>query len=441
MRKCLLAGACAVAITGSCFAQFAGDRLPVPPSSPKAPAPGGVPQIPGGLTPAGGVPASPGKMLPSGFELPDPTRQGPTKPVPTSIDEKAPPHKWAVKADDGAWMIMVKSYSGPDSRQKAEALAADIRKTHGTNSLLFERNAEERKAEMARVEAVRKREQEKAKPWDQVQELAKREAEAEGRVFIPTSATVKVPRPYHETPEQWVVLIGGFKTMDDARAVLPTVKKLPMPKDTTLMDIGSVGAQQTDPRTGKTEFKTAATPLNPYPSSMVVPNPLVARQGLEDKGKLDPFVVKLNEGVQNSLLAVKKPWTLCVKAYTVPTRRVTGEGDKRSVFEMGKKGPTGADILQATGAEAEMLVKALRDKNMKPRPYEAFVLHHTHGSVVTVGQFDDPEDPELLKVQQELLGITFEMLDKDKKPVMGSDGRPMVQRLFDGVNLFPVPKY
>jgi hypothetical protein len=78
---------------------------------------------------------------------------------------------------------------------------------------------------------------------------------------------------------------------------------------------------------------------------------------------------------------------------------------------------------------------------MKPRPYEAFVLHHTHGSIVTVGQFDDPEDPELLKMQQELLGISFEMLDKDKKPMVGPDGKPLVQRLFDGVNLFPVPKY
>jgi hypothetical protein len=33
------------------------------------------------------------------------------------------------------------------------------------------------------------------------------------------------------------------------------------------------------------------------------------------------------------------------------------------------------------------------------------------------------------------------MRDKDKKPVMGPDGKPLVQRLFDGVSLFPVPKH
>lgn len=444
MRKSLLVGACAVAITGSVSAQFASDRLPIPPSTPKAPAPGGAPQLPGGIVPAGGVPSpsSPGKALPGGFMLPDPTRREPLRPVPTSIDERAAPHKWAVKADDGGWMIMVKSYAGPDSRLKAEALAADIRKTHGVNSLLFERNAEERKAEMARVEAVRKREQEKAKPFDQVQEQAKREAEAEGRVFIPTSATVKVPRPYHETPEQWVVMIGGFKTMDDARANLPTVKKLPAPKDTSLMDVGLIGGQANDPRSGdKGEFQSSANHLNPYPSAMVVPNPAAVKLNMEEKGKLDPFVVKLNDGVENSLLSVKKPWTLAVKSYTMPTQRASVEGDKKSVFDIQKKGTTAIDRMKAIESEAEAMVRALRDPKMKPHRFEAFVLHHTHGSIVTVGQFDNPEDPELLKIQQELLSLTFELMDKDKKPLIGQDGKPVVQRLFDGVNLFPVPKY
>jgi hypothetical protein len=306
---------------------------------------------------------------------------------------------------------------------------------------VYERNAEERKAEIARVEAVRKREQERAKPFLEVEERARREAEANGFGFMDSRPTVKVPRPYQETPEQWVVLIGGFKTMDDARASLPTVKKWPMPKDTSLVDAGVMGAEVTDPRTGQKEFKSTVSYLNPYPSAMVVPNPAAGRKGLEEKGKLDPFVVKLNDGVENSLLQVKKPWTLAVKAYSVPTRLVSGDGDGKSVFDAKRKGASAADVLQATGAEADAMAKALRDPKMKPRSYEAFVLHHTHGSIVTVGQFDAPDDPELLKMQQELLGITFEMLDKDKRPVIGSDGRPKVQRLFDGVNLFPVPKF
>ncbi len=440
MRKSLLAGVCAVAITGTGFAQFASDRLPVPPSSPatpKAPAP----QLPGGIVPAGGTSApAPAQSLLNGFTL-DPVRKVPNKPVATSIDAKAAPSKIAVTAEHGGWMIMVKSYAGPDSRQKAEMLAEDIRKTHGIQSLLFERNSEERKAEQAQLEAIRKRENEKVDPFNKLQEQIKREAEANGSIFKPTMATVKVPRPYHETPEQWVVFVGGFKTMDDARANLPTVKKWPAPKDERLMDAGLVGGEQTDSKTGQKEFKATSQSLNPYPSSMVVPNPAAAKANMEEKAKLDPFVVKLNEGIENSLLAVKKPWTLAVKSYTMPTSRASTEGDGRSVFDMKKKGSTGLDRIKAIEVESEALARALRDKSMKPHPFETFVLHHTHGSIVTVGQFDSPDDPELLKLQQELLGLTFELRDKNQKPVIGQDGKPQVQRLFDGVNLFPVPKY
>lgn len=451
MRKSLLAGACAVAISGAASAQFASDRNPPTapfgggtlPATPKAAPAGGVPQLPGGITPAGGgAPAPTGPSLPGGFVLPDPVRREPLRPVPTTIDEKAPPHKWAVKADDGPWMILVKSYAGPDSKAKAEAFAKDIRETHNTKSLLYERNAEERKAEQERIEAIRKAEQERAAPFKQAVEQARKEAEATGSIFVESKATVKVPRPYHEAPEQWAVLIGGFKTADDARAAVAVVKKLPIPKDTALLDVALVGGD-TNSKEEKGEWKSNYAYINPYASAMVVPNPATATLNLEEKAKLEPFVVKLNEGVENSLLKAKKPWTLLVKSYSAPSIRGAGDGEEKSVFDRVKKSFTSdpADILRATAAEAELLAKALRNPDMKPRTYEAFVLHHRVGSIVTVGQFDAPDDPELLKLQQELLGIAFEMRDKDKKPVLGPDGKPLVQKLFDGVSLFPVPKY
>jgi hypothetical protein len=452
MRKSLLAGACAVAISGAASAQFASDRNPPPvpfgggtlPATPKAAPAGGVPKLPGGVTPVGGTtPAPTGPTLPSGFQLPDPVRKEPLKPVPTSYDPKAAPHEYTVTAEDGPWMILVKSYSGPDSKAKAIAFAEDIRKTHNTKSLLYERNAEERKAELARIEAVRKAEAEKVEPFKKALEQAKREAEATGSIYLESKATVKIPRPYHETPEQWAVLIGGFKTVDDARAALRTVRTLAPPKDTSLLDAVLIGGEEKTAKNERGEWKSAANFVNPYACAIVVPNPQTAALNMEEKAKLEPFVVKLNEGVENSLLGVKKPWTLLVKSYTVPTRRAGDDGDGKSVFDKVKKTffNGGADLLQATAAEAEMLTKALRHEDMKPRSYEAFVLHHQVGSLVTVGQFDAPDDPELLKLQQELQGITFEMRDKDKKPVMGPDGKPLVQRLFDGVSLFPVPKH
>ena len=78
---------------------------------------------------------------------------------------------------------------------------------------------------------------------------------------------------------------------------------------------------------------------------------------------------------------------------------------------------------------------------MKPQSFEAFVLHHRMGSIVTVGQYDSPDDPKLLETQRILKGITFNMMKSKTEAVMGKDGRPEVQRMFDSVSPFPVPKY
>ncbi len=450
MRTWLLVGACAVVASGSVSAQFASDRTPAPNpfggTTPKAT----VPELPGGVKSLGGGPA-PRQELPGGLFLPDPMRKEPLKPVASALSSAPLPedlakHAVMVTAEHGGWMICVKSYSGPDSRVKAAMLAKEIRETHKTNALLFERNAEERQAEQAQVDAQRKAELEKARPFEDIVEQERRKAAAAGMGFNESRPTLKISRPYHETPEQWAVLIGGFKTGEDAKAALAKVKLLPTPKEKEkLCDVMAMGIQRGEKDGQKAMMKENETGwgyVNPYEFAMVVTNPKAPRASLEEKNKLEPYVVRLNEGVPNTLLTVKKPWTLCVKSYTMPTRRVTGDGDK-SVFDKfgSKKGSTAADLLMASAAEAEMLTAALRNKEMKPRPYESYVLHHQFGSVVTVGAFDTPDDPELMKLQQELLGITFEMKDKDKKPVAGPDGKPLVQRLFDGVNLYPVPKH
>ena len=463
MRRGLVLGACVGGLLTASVApaQFASERTPPafggsapPATTPPAktapaaqpPAASSVPQLPGGLQPAGYVaPPAPtgaaGKMLPNGVMLPDPTRKEPLAPVPTTIDETAGPHPWAAKADHGPWMICVKTYSGPESRASAEKLAADIRQTHRTMSFLFERNGEERRAEKARVEAVRKRQNDAAQPFLQIREQAIKEGEAKGfKVYDDEKPTIKVPKPYHEAPEQWAVLIGGFKDMKAAREALDVVKGLPMPKDVTLLERAMVGAEDKD-KSGKSEWKSSSGYLNPYQYAMVVPNPAVGKQNMDDKGKLEPFVVEMNKGIEHSLLAAKKPWTIVLKSYSAPIKTVSQEGGGGSVFNRSGLSKDGANILRATAAEADLLVKALRHPEHKPRSYEAFVLHHRTGSLVTVGQFDSPDDPTLTQLADELRGITYEMRDKDQKPVIGADGRPQVQRLFDMASPFPVPKF
>ena len=142
----------------------------------------------------------------------------------------------------------------------------------------------------------------------------------------------------------------------------------------------------------------------------------------------------------HSLLKAKKPWTLIVRTFSTPSKMAGKEGDGGSVFDKFKF--SGAkSMLDVTAEEAERLAAALRHPDMHKGPFDAFVLHHRMGSIVTVGEYDSPDDPKLLQTQQLLKGMTFKMINKDGKPVAGKDGRPDEQRMFDSVSPFPVPKY
>jgi len=435
---CGLAGVVLAASGAS--AQFASDRPTTP-----APFGGALPPTATQPAPRPGVPALPGGFQPVGGSAPAPMFSGgghvdPLRPLPSSIpDEPLPPHPWAVKAEHGGWMICVKSYGGPDSRMLAEKLAKEIREKHKVAAYLFERNAEERAAEKAKIEAIRRAEMVKNEPLLRAIEQAKKEAAARGEVYIPTRVMLKIPKPAAEMEEQWAVLIGGFPTDEAARKALDAVRKLAAPTDTSLLDRTSIGGEETG-KDGKTEFKSSWNYINPYKCALVVPNPAAAKANLEDKNKLEPWIVKLNSDVPNSLLKAKKPWTLIVRNFSTPSKMAGKDGGGGSVFDRFQF-TAAKSMLDVTAEEAERLAAALRHEKMHPRPFDAFVLHHRMGSIVTVGEFDGPDDPKLLETQETLKRITFDMLDKNRKPVMGKDGQPDRQRMFDSVSPFPVPKY
>jgi hypothetical protein len=172
--------------------------------------------------------------------------------------------------------------------------------------------------------------------------------------------------------------------------------------------------------------------LNPFPQSMVVPNPAVPKAAARPAGGLDEFVVRLNEGRPYNLLKAGKPWTLAVKSFSAPVtiQSMDEEGGLMRKLGFGK----GGDALAAGAEQAETLAKALRDPKMKPRPFDAFVLHTRTGSIVTVGEFDGPSDPALLETRRILMGLTFN-LSRDEKGVEVTGAR---QRLF-GDNILPIP--
>jgi len=342
-------------------------------------------------------------------------------------------HEFALKPEHGAYVICVRSYSrpawvtnGPAAMSLAEGMANEIRTVQKAPAYLFEHVSEEKKAEFARREAAR-REQE---PFLKALELQRQRAIVQGSTFLEPERGVDVIR--YKTVrynDQYAVIIAGFRTDADARKALDIIRKWPLPKNKNLLDASDIQKIGAD---GKSVIEQAF--LNPYAQAFVTPNPTIPRAAVAPTSSVDEFTMRLNEGRPHNLLKAKKPWTLAVKQFSAPAS-ISSAGSTKS---MGRTGSDGADVLNAGAEMAEQLVRMLRgmkDKDGRSKSEEAFVLHTRVGTLVTVGQFDGPDDPALLETRRRLMKMNFEMSEQINVP-----GRPLSpqDRLFSD-NILPIP--
>ncbi|HVL15913.1 MAG TPA: hypothetical protein VM529_25295, partial [Gemmata sp.] len=376
----------------------------------------------GGLAPAGGAP-----------------RPAPTPPRDTEIRSAlGPNHPWAIKPEHGEYFLCVKSYSRPSqpepgdkglsARELAEALATDIRDLYRVQAFLYEYVSEERKAEMAAIAAARER----ARVFATQLEKYRQEAQLKGMIFLEDEA-VRVRYKTVRYNDQIAVLVGGFKTEADARKALDTMRQWPAPKNTQLMDIAQVPQFTQD---GKREI--VGMPMNPYLTAHVVPNPMIERDGPKEAAGLDPFVKKLNEDNPYSLLKATKGWTLAVKSFSSPVEIQGQDGGNVGLMRKAA-GSKAARVLEASGDQAEKMAAALRKlkgKGGEPLNLEAFVLHTRTASIVTVGQFDGPNDPALLQTKQLLTSLPLKVTEDETglRPVANTP------TLFGNMVPVPIPK-
>ncbi len=317
-------------------------------------------------------------------------------------------HPWYVKPEHGAWMICVKSYTDtPDEKNAklfAEALAQDIRERYKVPAYLFERGGVERQKmlETHAQELARRRAQraEEEAQFNAVTAQAKAEAAAKGMVFMESKPSIRAPRV--DIQEQYAVLVGGWPDMATARREMEKIKHWQAPADKKLMDAQFIVR---DSEGGDRQGEIAY--VNPFLNGMVVPNPVAPRQ-IDAEGEEDTkFVIKMNADEEYSVLKIKKNWTIAVKQIAPPHHMKGREKDSFLTRLFNPK----PDAMTAAGEQARSMAKSLR--SLKPTqqcpvgPFEAYVLHTRYGSLVCVGQFDGPEDPNLLKTQHELGMLKF----------------------------------
>ena len=434
MRRGLLFGmGLAGALSGSALAQLPSSPRPSTPALP----PGYQPLAPAtAARPAGGLPLGAAASEPQALPMPP----APEVEIPTAIPAD---HPWRLKPEHGAYFISVKSYSrpprpttddqGPSALTLAQALAREIREAYQVQAFLFEHISEERKAEAAAIAAARARGREYAAQWNKLRE----KSQLLGMEFLEPDQKIRYKTVKYR--DQIAVLVGPFNSAEDARKALDKVHTWPAPRtkvkdhlgrEIVLMDMGTI--LRPGPN-GKQLIQES--PVNPFPTATVVPNPAIVRPAVQaGERHLDPFLVKLNEGRPYSLLNATKSWTLGVQSYCAPVEIVGKDAATNVMRKFGSS--KGADALIAGAEQAESLAKALRELKINGQPLEAFVFHTRTASLVTVGQFDGPNDPELLRMQKMLSELKMNVTEDRTglKPVTNGYG------LFGKMIPMPIPK-
>ncbi len=274
----------------------------------------------------------------------------------------------------GAWVICVHEFRGEDASNLAHQMAVQIRQRDNLPAYVFCFSDEERK----RIQ----------EEWAHSN---KREPDGSPR-------KVKV-----RIPDEYAVFIGGFRDQDAATAALKAVKQLKppqlnLPGKTTFDTISVV---KFDAK-GDGEMKSA--PMNPFPNSFVAPNPTSAQH--REVPKVDPILKTLNAEEDYSLLKNPRPWTLAVKEYVGDTK-VTSRSESTSFLDLNFFKKSG-ETLDATAMQAHELAKVLRTPVSEAMPcfgFDAYVLHTRRSSIVAVGGFTGPDDPEMQKTAEKILKL------------------------------------
>jgi hypothetical protein len=70
------------------------------------------------------------------------------------------------------------------------------------------------------------------------------------------------------------------------------------------------------------------------------------------------------------------------------------------------------DLLTASALQAEEVAKVLHGNS-----FDAYVLHTRHSSIVTVGGFDQPNDPRLQQLQRQLANLKIGPIECFARPM------------------------
>lgn len=296
-----------------------------------------------------------------------------------------------VKPENGAWLLLVMTYSGDNAPQQARKFVSVLKNTYKINgAYIFNYGAEEKRKEYERANAEREKQRE-----------AIRRA---GLTLTDKDPSIRVL--VSKIDEHTGVLIGGFRTRDEALLARDKIRALdpnPLLKNGVDLDMKFVGTEVTEqdpfsqPRSKiLVQAKENAAYVNPFQRALPVRNPcLPPEQAKEDTAADIAYLREANAGETLSLFHCKKPYTLAIKQFKT-AMVITGSAPEAKGFldKLAKKN------VDYAAQNARNLCEYFRKAGLP----ESYVLHSRFCSYVTVGGYDRPDDPNLLGMQNFLEG-------------------------------------
>ncbi len=325
-------------------------------------------------------------------------------PAPKSEAKKSAPtgrHDYTLTQENGPWLVMATSFSGDGAQEQANELASELQEKFHLRSYVTEMSFDFSK-------------------------------DSPGKGLDGYGAPIRRRYQRGDHFQEIAVLVGDFQSIDDpeAQKLLETIKNL-QPKaldpesGRSAQSLGQL-RQLEDAMLQKMGKKSNRGPMG---KAFLTRNPLLPREYFVPKG-VDSFVVKMNSGVEFSLLNCPGKYTVQVATFRGKSILQTSgkEPDTPRSFWKWKKKDEQNPLVEAA-ENAHLLVAEFRARGI-----EAYEFHDRTESIVAIGSFEQAggktqdgnilPSPSMLKII-ETFGAAY---NTPSDPLRGAQESPDAQR-------------
>jgi hypothetical protein len=310
----------------------------------------------------------------------------------------------ALTQNNGPWLIVAASFSGPGADTQARDLAQELRGQHRLAAYIHEMDF-------------------------------KFGDDNPGRGLDNYGAPTRRHYRRGDRAREIAVVVGDFISIDDPEAQRTLSRIKALQPHALNVDPNQSAQSMAQVRHFEDVFKEKfgkGKRRGPMAQAFLTRNPLLPREYFVPKG-VDPFVAKMNEGVDHSLLDCPGQQTIRVATFrgkSILQTSATQTTNGKSLWG-GKKRDDSNPLIEAA-ENAHLLTKELREHG-----WEAYEFHDRTESIVTIGSFADvtqrlPDGRVVVIPEVQRIIQTFDAgFDTPADPLSGIGNDSTNQRLVD----------